>query len=237
MELPLAVVINGKRLIRSFGDKKVERDTMRRILLADDHPLYRKGLRDTIKEVFKDMEIDEVGDGKKVLNRILTNKYDAIILDISMPGRDGLEVLKTVKEMKPEIKVIILTMHSETQYAAQALKAGASGYFTKDINPMEFIRVLPKILKGEKHFSAAVTEQLAREIQRGKDKKPHEILAPREFQVMRMLATGKRLTNIAEELSLSLSTVSTYRRRALQKMGMKSNADIVRYVTEEKLLD
>lgn len=215
----------------------MEGRNMAKILLADDHPLYRKGLKEAIVEVFKDVEIDEAGDGQEVLNRALAEDYDAIILDISLPGKSGLEILKAVKETKPETKVAILTMHSEAQYAVQALKSGASGYFTKDSNPLELIQALPKILEGQQYFSAAVTEQLVRDIQRGTDKKPHELLTPREFQVMLLLAAGKRLTDIAEELSLGLSTVSTYRRRVLQKMNLKHNADIVRYALEENLLD
>lgn len=210
---------------------------MKKILLADDHPLYRKGLKEGILEIFKNVEIVEAGNGQEVLNRVLAENFDIIILDISLPGRSGLEILNAVKEMKPQTKVVIMTMHSEAQYAAQALKAGAAGYFTKDGNPLEFFQALPKIHKGQKFFNAFVTELLAREIQRGTGKKPHELLTPREFQIMRKLAAGERLTDIAEELSLSLSTVSTYRRRVLHKMGMNNNADIVRYVMEENLLD
>lgn len=208
---------------------------MKKILLADDHPLFRKGLKAGIQEIFKDAEIDEAGNGQEVLDRVLAKNYNMIILDISLPGRNGLEILKTVKEMKPQTEVVILTMYSEAQYAVQALKAGASGYFTKDGNPLDFFQALPKILAGEKYFNANVREQLALEVQRGTDKRPHELLTPRELQVMRELAAGKRLTDIAKELSLALSTVSTYRRRVLQKMGMENNADIVRYVMDEEL--
>lgn len=210
---------------------------MKKFLLADDHPLYRKGLKEGILELFKDVEIDEAENGREVLNRVLAKDYDIIILDISLPEQSGLEILKAVRKMKPQTKVVILTMYSEAQYAAQALKAGAAGYFTKDGNPLDFFQALPKVLEGQKHFSDDVMELLAREIQQKTDKKNHEILARREFQVMLMLAAGKRLTDIAKELSLALSTVSTYRRRVLQKMGMENNADIVRYVMEENLLD
>lgn len=208
---------------------------MKKILLADDHPLYRKGLKEGISEKFKDVEVDEARNGQEVLDLVLAENYDIIILDISLPDRSGLDILKAVIEMKPQAKVVILTMYSEAQYAVRALKAGASGYFTKDGNPLDFFQALPKILEGEKHFSAAVREQLALEVRRGTDKKPHELLTPRELQVMRELAAGKRLTEIAKELSLALSTVSTYRRRVLKKMGMENNADIVRYVMDEDL--
>jgi len=210
---------------------------MARILIADDHPLFRRGLRDTIMELFKGMEIDEAENGQEVLKMVLEADYDVVILDISMPGRNGLEILEELKQLKPATRVLMMSFHPESQYALQAMKLGAHGYLTKDGAPRELQLVLKKVLSGHKHFNTVVMEQLVSELQRDQSKKPHELLTVRELEVLKMIAAGKKLTCIAEELSLSVSSVSTYRIRILKKMGLRSNAELIRYSIEENILD
>ena len=210
---------------------------MVRILIVDDHPVVRSGIKQMLASYPGEVSTDEAGNGQEALSKVMNQKFDVILLDISMPGRNGLEILQDIKKRSPDLPVIILSMYSEDQYAVRALKAGASGYLTKDGESEELVIAIQKVLDGKVHFDASVVEQLIHGVKHGWDKQPHERLSTREYQVLRMIAKGQRLTEIADELSLSLSSVSTHRQRILKKMNMKSNADIVRYVIEKELLD
>jgi len=210
---------------------------MIKILIADDHPIVRKGLKDIIKET-SDMEVvDEASNGQEVLEKVRKNDFDIVVLDISMPGRNGLEILKELKSEKPEISVLILSVHPEDQYAIRVLKAGASGYLTKDSAPDELISAIRKVSMGRKYVSSALAEKLASALELG-DKRPlHETLSDREYEVMCMIASGKTTKEIAKGLFLSVKTVSTYRSRILEKMHMKSNAELTHYAIKNQLVD
>ncbi len=210
---------------------------MTKILIADDHPVFRQGLKQTLLSASENYLVEEASNGQEVLNKIYKYDYDAIFLDISMPGRNGLEILQELKRVRPDVPVLILSMYSEDQYAVRAMKAGASGYLTKDGDSEEFINALQKVLSGKVYFSSAVVEQLISGFDKKGDKPAHELLSDREYQVMRMIASGRKLKDIADELSLSLSAVSTHRTRILRKMNMKSNADIIRYAIKEGLVE
>jgi two-component system invasion response regulator UvrY len=210
---------------------------MIRIIIADDHPIVRAGMKQIISEA-SDMKVaDEAGDGRQLLHKIRTEKFDVVILDITMPHIDGLDVLKQLKIEKPKMPVIILSIHPESQYALRVLKAGASGYVTKTSAPDELINAIRKVNRGGKYISASVAEKLAFQLEADFEEMPHEALSDREYQVLCMLASGKTVTEIADELALSVKTVSTYRSRILEKMSMKNNAELIHYAVQNKLVD
>lgn len=208
---------------------------MLRMLIADDHSVVRQGMVQILKLAFPEIEIDQAKNSAEVLGCLRKHSYDAIILDISMPGRNGLDILTDLKAVRPEIPVIIFSIYSEDQYAIQALKSGASAYLMKDCEPDELILVLKKVLRGKLHFSERVFEKLVMGLNAGGNGSPQEILSPRELEVMQLIARGKRLSEIAEMLSISASSVSTHRRRILKKLALKNNAQIVRYAIEQKM--
>lgn len=210
---------------------------MTKILIADDHPVFRQGLMQALQAASEEIVVEEASNGQEVLSKIFKSSFDAVFLDISMPGRNGLEVLQELKRVKPDVPVLILSMYSEDQYAVRAMKAGASGYLTKDGDPTEFVSALKRVLAGKVYFSSNVVEQLISGYDNKDNKPAHELLSDREYQVMRMIASGQKLKDIADELSLSLSAVSTHRTRILRKMNMKSNADIIRYALREGLVE
>lgn len=210
---------------------------MIKILIADDHAVVRKGLKQILAETTDIVAADEAINGQEVLEKIRKNDYDIVMLDISMPGRNGLDILKQVKNEKPEMSVLILSMHPEEQYAVRALKAGASGYLTKDSAPDELILAIRKISQGRKYITSSLAERLAFYLEVDSEKPLHEALSDREYEVMRMIASGKTVREIAEELFLSIKTISTYRSRILEKMGMKNNTELVRYALKNRLLD
>lgn len=209
---------------------------MTRILIADDHAILRKGLRRILTEINEGYDIDEASNGYEVIEKIRERDYDLILLDISMPGLSGLDALKQIKAENPKLPVLILTMHPEEQYALRSLKAGASGYLTKESVPDELMNAIRKILRGGKYISNSLAERLAFAIDEKTEKQPHELLSDREYQVFCLIAAGKGLTEIAEEMSLSVKTVSTYRSRILEKMKMKSNAELIHYAIKNKLV-
>lgn len=209
---------------------------MIRILIADDHAIVRRGLKQILSEIPEVEAIDEAGNGQEVLAKLGKSGYDLVLLDISMPGRSGLDVLKQIKADRPGQQVLMLSMHPEEQYAVRALKAGASGYLTKESAPEELITAARKILSGGKYVSAALAEKFASELNRDIEKAPHETLSDREFEIMLMIASGKTVKEIGDELALSIKTVSTYRSRILAKMNLKNNAEITRYAIENGLL-
>lgn len=210
---------------------------MIKILIADDHAVVREGVKHILSEM-PDMVIDgEAGSGQEVLEKVGNKEYDLILLDIAMPGRDGLEILKDLKLRKPKLPVLILSMFPEEQYALRALKSGASGYLTKDSIPDELIKAIQKILRGGKYISSSFSEKMLLSFDIDAEKPLHETLSDREYQVMRMIASGKTLKEIADELALSVKTVSTYRSRILDKTGMKNNAELTHYAFKHRLVD
>lgn len=209
---------------------------MIRILIADDHAIVRRGLKQILTEIPGVAAIDEAANGQEVLAMVNKEDYDLVLLDISMPGRSGLDVLKQIRAEMPGVSVLMLSMHPEEQYAVRALKAGAAGYLTKESAPDELIMAARKILAGGRYVSASLAERLVYDLDRPSDKPPHETLSDREFQILRMIASGKTVKEIGEDLALSVKTVCTYRARILAKMRLKNNAEITRYAIENGLL-
>ena len=210
---------------------------MIRILIADDHTMFREGLKHILAEYPDLVVTDEANNGQEVLDKIWKNNYDMVLLDITMPGMTGLEALKQLKNDKPKLPVLILSMHPEEQYAVRVLRAGASGYLTKESAPDELITAIRKISQGRKYITPSLAERLASEVEADSEKPLHDILSDREYQVLRMIAAGKTGKHIAKELSLSIKTVSTYRTRIMEKMKMKTNAEVMHYVIKHQLLD
>lgn len=209
---------------------------MTRILIADDHPVVRTGLVELITGSFDNVAFTEASSAQQALEQVWKQDWEAVILDISMPGRNGIEILKELKKARPRIPVLILSMHPEEQFARRALKAGASAYLTKESAPEEVVKALRRVLGGGRYVSAALAEKLASDLGQETERPVHEVLSDREFQVLRMMALGKTVTDIAEELALSVKTVSTYRTRMLEKTGMKNNAELIRYAIQNHLV-
>ncbi len=210
---------------------------MLKILIADDHTIVREGLKQILAEISDVVTTDEASNGQEVLQKVWKNNYDMLLLDISMPGRSGLDILKQLKSDKPSLKTLILSMHPEEQYAVRAFKAGASGYLTKESTPHELIEAIQKISIGKKYVSSSLAETLACHLEMESEKPLHETLSDREFEVMCMIASGKTVKEIAEELSLSVKTISTYRTRILRKMKMKNNAQLTHYTLQNHLVN
>lgn len=209
---------------------------MIRILVADDHSVVREGIKQILAGL-DDMTVeDEAGSGQEVLLKMTAKDYDLVLLDISMPGKSGLEVLEEIKVMKPRVPVLILSMHPEEQYAVRMLRAGASGYLTKASAPQELISAIRKVSRGGKYVTVSLAEKLAFELDAGAEKPRHERLSNREYQVMLLLASGMSVSEVAEDLCLSAKTISTYRTRILEKMGMKKNAELTLYAVKNNLI-
>ena len=207
------------------------------IIIVDDHPIVRQGLKQILSEEPDMAVFGEAQNSQEVLDLIRKQDWDIVVLDISMPGRGGLDVLKEIKHVRPKLPVLILSVHPEDQYAMRALKAGASGYLTKESAPEALVRAIRKILRGGKYVSPALAEKLAFHLEAETERPLHEILSDREYQVMLMIASGKTTNAIAEEMALSAKTVSTYRARILEKMKMNTAADLTYYVIKNNLLD
>ena len=205
---------------------------MLRILIADDHAVIRKGLKHILMEEYPSAFIDEVADAEGVFKKVISSKWDIVISDISMPGRSGLDVLHDIKQNYPNLPVLILSIHPEEQYAIRVLRAGAAGYLSKQAATDDLVKAVQRVLQGRKYISAAIAEKMADELDSKFDKPLHELLSDREFHVFKLIADGKGVSEIAELLSLSLTTVSTYRSRVLVKMNMKTNAELIRYAIE-----
>jgi len=210
---------------------------MIKVLIADDHAVVREGIKHIFNETPDIQVAGEAGNGQEVLEHIGKQEFDLLLLDIAMPGRDGLEILKEVKMLNPKLTVLMLSMFPEEQYALRALKSGASGYLTKDTIPKELVKAVRKVLKGGNYLSSAFSDRLLTEITSNTTKPLHEALSDREFQVMRMIASEKTMNEIADELSLSPKTVYTYRTRILEKMGMKNNMEVTHYATKHGFVD
>lgn len=211
--------------------------SMIKILIADDHAVVRRGLRQIINDEPDFEVVAEAQNGQEVLDKLEGSDCNVLVLDITMPDKNGLAVLQEVKATRPRLPILILSMHPEDQFALRALKLGASGYLTKESAPEELVGALRKVLNGGKYISASLAEQLVAEISSDSPRPSPERLSEREFQVLRMIAQGKTISQIADDMGLSVKTVSTYRTRLLLKMKMKTNAELVRYAVQHGLVD
>ena len=208
-----------------------------KVLIADDHAVFRRGLRETLAEAFSGVTFGEARTAQETLEHVRRQDWDVVILDISMPGKSGLDILDDLKRLRPTMPILLLSMHPEQQFARRALKSGAAGYLTKDSVTEELKEAVKKIVGGGRYVSATLAEKLAVDLRQGADTPLYELLSDREFQVLRMIASGKTVKDIAEDLSLSVKTVSTYRGRILEKTGMRTNAELIRYALESQLVD
>ncbi len=206
------------------------------ILIADDHPIIVKGVQQILTDAFTQVSTDVAVTTQEVIKKIWENEYDLVLLDISMPGRGGLEALKQIKKDKPGIPVLIFSMHPEEQYAIRALRAGASGYLTKDSAPEELTVAIDKVLHGRKFISMSISERLISELKADPGESLHATLSDREYEVMVLIASGKTVSEIAKELSLSVKTISTYRGRIMDKLSMHTNAELTRYAIDNKIV-
>ena len=207
------------------------------VLIADDHAIVRQGLKQILSETTDMRLAGEATDGDEALRKAQAEGCDVLVLDLSMPGRGGFDILKELKHYRPDLPVLVLSMHAEEQFAVRVLKAGASGYLTKESAPAELVKAIRKVVGGGKYVSASLAETLALRMDEGSDQPRHAALSDREFQVLRMLAAGKTPTDIASDLALSVKTISTYRVRILEKMGFTNTAEIIRYAVENQLID
>lgn len=210
---------------------------MIRVLLADDHPVVRAGLRELLSGAGDITVAGEATNGHEVLERIRDADYDVAVLDMSMPGRSGIELIRLVKMDKPKLRILMLSMHSEKQWAVRALRAGASGYLTKETAPDELIAAVRRIASGGAYVTPETAQRLALDAHRDSEAPPHTLLSDREFQVFRMIAGGASVGEVAKRLSLSIKTVSTHKTRIMEKMGLANAADLIRYALDHKLLD
>lgn len=207
-----------------------------KVLVADDHAIVRKGLKQILLDEYPFGEIEECANAEELLQKAIDGNWDVIISDISMPGRSGLEALQQIRVAHPRLPVLILSMHPEEQYAIRALKAGASGYCSKELAQEELVNAVRKVLSGKKYITPTLAETLAAQLEEENGKEPYKRLSDREFDVFRLLAGGKSVSEIADILSLSSTTISTYRSRILTKMNFKTNTDLIRYALETKLI-
>ena len=210
---------------------------MIKILIVDDHAIVREGLSRIIGAENDMIVAGMAKDGTEVIRLMLDNEIDVVVLDISMPGKSGLDLIKDLKQVQPLVKILMLSMYPEERFAMRSIKAGASGYLTKEMAPEEIVSAIRTIYSGRKYITPALADMIAEELQNPSEKVPHELLSDREFEVLCMLAIGKPVVEIASTLSLSESTVSTYRMRILQKMNLKTNSDLIHYGIEHGLVE
>jgi two-component system, NarL family, invasion response regulator UvrY len=207
-------------------------DSLLTIMLVDDHPVVRRGVRDILVEAFPGSVVEEVGSGNEATHLARTRSWDIIILDLTLPDGSGLDVLKRIRESDPRLPVLILSMHAPDQFARRAIAAGASGYLTKDSADAELVTAVTRLVQGGKYFAPQVLEGVVLSMHPDSHERLHERLSDREYQVLRMIGQGKTVSEIAQELTLSVKTVSTYRARVLEKMGMRTNAELTRYAVQ-----
>ncbi len=210
---------------------------MVKILIADDHAIVRKGLVQILADSSAVIVVDEAADGNEALAKADGGDFDLVLLDISMPGRGGLDVLKEMKSRNPRLPVVILSMYPEDQYAVRAIRCGASGYLTKASASDNLLQAINKVLRGGRYISSSLAEQLAESLDNNTDKALHETLSNREFQVLHMIGAGMTVSGIAAEMSLSVKTISTFRTRVLKKMKMKNNSELTHYAISNKLVE
>lgn len=210
---------------------------MLKVLVVDDSPLFRRGVRDLVIEGFHGAKVGEAGNAHEMLDLQRRKPWDMVVMDISMPGMNGLDALKQVKQEFTDLPVLILSMHPEEQYAIRMFKAGANGYLTKAAAPEELVKAIKKVHGGGKYVSAALGEALASRVNLDAEKSPHDLLSDREYEVLCLIGSGKTVSEIAEKMNLSVTTISTYRARILEKMRMKTNAELTRYAIQQRLVE
>lgn len=208
-----------------------------RVLIADDHAILRRGLRDIIEETEDIRVVAEAESSAETLKNVRAQRFDVVLLDISMPDRNGIDTLGIIKKEHPGVAVLMLSTYPENQYAIRALRAGASGYLTKQSAPAQLVSAIRQVALGKKFVTPAVAEELAQHLGQDSDRPPHELLSNREYQTMRLIAAGRTVSEIAQQLSLSVKTVSVYRGRILQKLGVTSTAAIAHYAITNKLIE
>ena len=208
-----------------------------RILIINDNAIFRRGLRETLSDAFPKVIFGEASTGQETLEYVRKHDWQLVILGISMSGKSGLDILGDLKRLCPNLPILLMSMHAEEQYARRALKAGAAGYLTKESVPEELEAAVQRVLAGGRYVTATLAEKLPLELRKGDDTPIHELLSAREFQVLRMIASGKTVKEIASEIHLSPKTVSTYRARILEKTGMKTTVELIRYALQAHLVD
>lgn len=209
---------------------------MRRILIADDHAIVRRGMKQLLLEHYPFATIGEAANVEELIKEVMDKQWDVVVCDMNMPGRSGLDALTQIKEISPKLPVLIMSMYPEDQYALRVLKSGASGYLAKETIHDDIVKAIEMVIQGKRFITSAVAERLAEAVNSDADRELHESLSDREFDVFKLLATGKSVSEIALQLSLSSTTVSTYRSRIMEKMSMKSNAELARYAIEKGLI-
>lgn len=208
-----------------------------RVLIVDDHPVVRRGVRELLNDEFPEAMFVELDSGEAAIEKIEDEAFDVALLDLSMPGRGGLDALKEIRSRRPRLPVLVHTHHAEQQYAIRAIRAGARGYVTKDTAPDELVRAVREVVAGRRYMTPALAAQIASALSGDPDSEPHDALSDRELQVLRMMALGKTVRDIAKELGLSDKTISTYRTRVLDKLELRTTADLMRYAMKAKLVD
>jgi two-component system, NarL family, invasion response regulator UvrY len=208
-----------------------------RVLIADDHPILRGGLKELLVRHLESVVCGEAANAEQALAQVHHQPWDVLILDITMPGRSGFDILSDVKQLQPKLPILVLSVHPEEQYAKRAIKAGARGYLRKESAPEELIQAVRWLLAGRRYVSAALAEQLARDLHENSDRPVHDVLSAREFEILVMIGLGKTVNQIAAELHLSGATVSTYRARVLEKMKLATTAELMRYAFRNHLVD
>lgn len=209
---------------------------MIRVLIADDHAIVRKGIKQLLLEEYPSAHAGEAGDAESLISEVMQQQWDVVICDLNMPGRSGLDALQQVKQLNPKLPVLIMSMYPEDQYALRVLRAGASGYLAKETVHEELIKAIKTVLNGRRYLTSGVAEKLAESLDSSSEKMPHELLSDREFDVFKLLAMGKTVSEIAQQLTLSVTTISTYRSRIMEKMNMHSNAELARYAIVNKII-
>jgi len=207
-----------------------------RLLIADDHPFIRRGIKQLVADELPGSVLGEAQTCPEVLQLVRNENWDLVILDLAMPGGDGLEVLRQIKSLRPKLPVLVLTMHTEDQFGVLVMREGAAGYLTKRAAPDELVKAIRKISQGSKYITSTLAEKLAHEIDKGSEKPSHKLLSTREFQVFIQLASGRTVDEIAEELSISDKTVRQFRSRLMRKMGLKNNVELARYAMQHDLV-
>jgi two-component system invasion response regulator UvrY len=210
---------------------------MTRILLVDDHPIVRQGIKQVLSGAFNPAVIGEAANAEEGMSEVQMNDWDVMVLDISLPRASGLDLLKDVRRDRPTLPVLVLSMHPPDQFARRAMSAGASGYLTKDSAPSELVKAIGEVIAGRRYLNSGVVDELMAHSQPASTQRPHEMLSDREYQVLRMIASGLTVSNVAARLSLSVKTVSTYRARVLEKMNMNTTAELMHYGIQQNLID
>ncbi len=208
-----------------------------RVLIVDDHAVVRQGIKQIISDMDSPVEVGEAGNGSDAVRMLRDGAWDMVLLDINLPGKSGIEVLKQIKGEWKKLPVLMLSMYSEDQYAMRAIRSGASGYMTKETAPDELLNAINKVMRGGRYISAEMAEKLVFEQDEGGDELPHHELSDREYEVLRLIASGNSVSEIADQLALSVKTISTYRSRILEKMKMKHNAELTHYAIKHELVE